>query len=56
MIIEPQSQFAKSSTYPKCPICNIRWYQQIDDGNIDITCVSCGMVWKPTEQNKGNAE
>lgn len=47
MQLEPQSQYVKSSTYPKCPICNIQWYQQINDGKTEIICAGCNTIWIP---------
>ncbi len=42
----PQLEFVISSTYPKCPVCNMQWYQQINDGSTDIICDGCDSVWK----------
>ncbi len=47
-IQEPKSEYVKLSTYPKCVVCNMRWYQQINNGEDDITCQGCGSVWQLT--------
>jgi len=51
---EPQSKYVKLSTYPKCPVCNMRWYQQTENGSLDITCQGCKSVWQLTKGGKCN--
>lgn len=53
MRLEPRNQYVRASTYPKCPICNMKWDEQINDGNTEIICAGCKAVWQPTNTTKG---